>query len=70
MLLAPQATPEHFKFWEAALRKVSQSPEWIALVEKSGNKAIFRGHEDSMRYLQSEWKASTELATDLGLVAK
>lgn len=70
VLLAPQATPEHFKFWEAALRKVSQSPEWIALVEKSGNKAIFRGHEDSMRYLQSEWKASTELAIDLGLVAK
>lgn len=70
VMLAPKATPEQLRFWEAALRRVSQSPDWIALVEKSGNKAIFRGREDSQRYVEAEWKATTELATELGLAAK
>ena len=64
------ATPEQQKFWEAALQRVAQSPEWIALVQKSGNKAIFRGREDSQKYFEAEWKATTELATELGLAAK
>ena len=70
VMLAPKATPEQLKFWEAALQRVAQSPEWIALVQKSGNKPIFRGREDSQRYFEAEWKATTELATALGLVAK
>lgn len=70
VMLAPKATPEQLRFWEAALRRVSQSPDWIALVERSGNKAIFRGREDSQRYVEAEWKATTELATELGLAAK
>lgn len=70
VLLPPGATADQFKFWEAALKRVSQSPDWIAMVEKSGNKAIFRGHEDSMRYMQAEWKSALELATELGLAAK
>ena len=70
VMLAPKATPEQQKFWEAALKRVAASPEWTALVEKSGNKAIFRGTEASQRYLEAEWKATTDLATELGLVAK
>jgi putative tricarboxylic transport membrane protein len=70
VMLAPKATPEQLKFWEAALQRVAQSPEWIALVQKSGNKPIFRGREDSQRYFEAEWKATTELATALGLAAK
>jgi putative tricarboxylic transport membrane protein len=70
ILLPPRIGPEPMKFWEAALRKVAAHPDWIALVEKSGNKPIFRGSEDSARYLESEWKATTELATQLGLAAK
>jgi len=70
VMLAPRATPEQLRFWEAALQRVSQSPEWVALVEKSGNRAIFRGREASQRYLEAEWKATTELATELGLVAR
>ena len=65
-----KATPEQLKFWETALQRVAQSPEWIALVQKSGNKPIFRGREDSQRYFEAEWKATTELATALGLAAK
>ena len=70
VMLAPKATPEQLKFWEAALQRVAQSPEWIALVQKSGNKPIFRGREDSLRYFEAEWKATSELAAELGLAAK
>ena len=70
VMLAPRATPEQQRFWEAALQRVAQSPEWVALVQKSGNKPIFRGREASQQYLEAEWKATTELAAELGLVAK
>ena len=70
VMLAPKATPQQQAFWEAALKRVSQSPEWVAMVEKSGNKAIFRGRDDAQKYVDAEWKATTELATDLGLAAK
>jgi putative tricarboxylic transport membrane protein len=70
VMLAPKASPEQHKFWESALRQVAQNPAWVALVEKSGNKAIFRGSEASQRYFEAEWKATSELAAELGLAAK
>jgi putative tricarboxylic transport membrane protein len=70
VMLAPRATPAQQQFWEAALKRVAASPEWTALVEKSGNKAIFRGSDASQRYLEAEWKATTELVTELGLAPK
>lgn len=70
VMLAPKSTPEQHKFWESALRQVAQNPAWVALVEKSGNKAIFRGSEASQRYFEAEWKATSELAAELGLAAK
>jgi hypothetical protein len=33
---------------------VAHDPAWVALVEKSGNKPIFRGYIESHRYLMSE----------------
>lgn len=70
VMLAPRSTPEQQAFWEAALRRVAHSPAWIALVEKSGNKPIFRGREESFRYFEAEWKATSELAAELGLAAR
>ena len=70
VMLAPEATREQQAYWEAALQRVAHSPEWEALVRKSGNKPIFRGREASLRYVETEWKTTTELATALGLVAK
>ncbi len=69
VMLPPGANADQIRFWEDALRKVSQDKTWIALVEKSGNKPIFRGYVDSHRYLQSEWAASTELVKQLKLGA-
>ncbi|MFO1217892.1 MAG: hypothetical protein U1E89_05845 [Burkholderiaceae bacterium] len=68
--LAPGVNAEQIRFWEDALRTISQDKAWIAMVEKSGNKAIFRDYVESHRYLQSKWKAVLELASDFGLVPK
>jgi putative tricarboxylic transport membrane protein len=67
--LPPGVNAEQIRFWEDALRKVSQDKTWIALVEKSGNKPIFRGYVDSHRYLQSEWQNTSELVKQLNLGA-
>jgi putative tricarboxylic transport membrane protein len=70
VMLPPGVNADQIRFWEDALRKVSQDKGWIALVEKSGNKPIFRGYVESHRYLQSEWKTATELARQMNLEAK
>ena len=69
VMLPPGVNAEQIRFWEDALRKVSQDKNWIALVERSGNKPIFRGYVESHRYLMAEWKAATELAASLNLGA-
>ena len=69
VMLPPGVNADQIRFWEEALRRVAQDPKWTALVEKSGNRPIFRGYVDSHRYLQAEWKATTELAASLGLGA-
>lgn len=69
VMLAPGVNAEQIRFWEDALSKVAQDKAWLAMVEKSGNKPIFRGYVESHRYLMSEWKNATELAAQLGLGA-
>ena len=63
VMLTPGVNADQIRFWEDALRQVAANPAWQALVEKSGNKAIFRGYVDSHRYLMAEWAAAHELAT-------
>ena len=67
VLLTPGVNADQIRFWESALRSVAHNKEWIAMVEKSGNKPIFRGYVDSYRYLMQEWTAAHELAGSLGL---
>ena len=69
VLLPPGVDAEQIRFWEQALKKVAAAPEWIALVEKSGNKPIFKGYVDSHRYMQSEFGATQSLVTSLGVDA-
>lgn len=70
VLLPPSVDAEQIRFWEQALRQVSASKEWIALVEKSGNKPMFKGYVDSHRYLQAELTSTQALVAELGLDAK
>ncbi len=69
VMLAPGVGADQIRMWEEALRKVSQDPAWVQMVEKSGNKPIFRGYVDSHRYLYAEWKAANELVQQLRLGA-
>jgi len=69
VMLPPGVNAEQIRFWEDALRQVSQDKAWLAMVEKSGNKPLFRGYVESHRYLMSEWKATAELVAALGLGA-
>lgn len=69
VLLPPGVDAEQIRFWETALKKVAESPDWKALVEKSGNKPMFKGYVDSHRYLQAELKDTQDLVAALGLGA-
>ena len=70
ILLAPNMSNAQIAFWEDALRKVSQHPAWIALVEKNGGRPVFRDHAESLKYMVSEQKSINELVQELGLGAK
>ena len=67
VMLPPGVNAEQIRYWEEALRRVSQDKNWQTMVEQSGNKPIFRGYVESHRYMMSEWQSATELATSLGL---
>ena len=67
VLLPPGVDAEQIRFWENALRQVSQSPEWRAMVEKSGNRPVFKGYVDSHRYLEAELNGSRALVASLGM---
>ena len=70
VLLPSTVDAEQIRFWEQALQKVSVSKEWISLVEKSGNKPMFKGYVDSYRYLKAELKATQTLVVELKLDAQ
>lgn len=69
VMLPPGVNAEQIRFWEEALRQVSQDRRWLDLVEKSGNKPIFRGYVESHRYLMAEWAATSALVQQLNLKA-
>ncbi len=67
VLLPAGVDAAQIRYWETALRKVAEAPEWRALVEKSGNQPIFKGYVDSYRYMESELVETRALAAALGL---
>ena len=66
VLLPPAVDAEQIRFWEDALHKVSASSDWRQLVERSGNKPVFKGYVESHRYLQKELGETQELVATLG----
>ncbi len=70
VLLPGGVNAEQIRFWENALRQVSQSPQWRSLVETSGNKPIFTGYVESHRYLQRELQETQALVAALGAGAR
>lgn len=66
VLLPGGVDAEQIRFWEQALKQVAASRDWIAMVEKSGNKPIFKGYVDSHRYMQAEFQSTQETVAALG----
>lgn len=66
VLLAPGVDADQIRFWETALSKVAASAQWRQMVEKSGNKPVFKGFADSHRYLDSEIRETQSLVASLG----
>ena len=69
VLLPGGVDAEQIRFWENALRQVAESAAWQAMVEKSGNRPMFKGYVDSHRYLEAELSETRALVTALGLGA-
>jgi putative tricarboxylic transport membrane protein len=67
VLLPPAVDADQIRYWEDALRQVSESKAWKDLVQQSGNKPIFKGYVDSHRYLQNEFAETQALVASLGL---
>jgi putative tricarboxylic transport membrane protein len=70
VLLPGGVDAEQIRFWEGALRQVANSADWKTLVEKSGNKPVFKGYVDSHRYLEAELKETRALVGALGIDAQ
>lgn len=66
VLLPQGVNADQIRFWEEALKKVAASPAWIELVQKSGNKPVFKGYVDSHRYMNSEIQATQTLVAEIG----
>jgi putative tricarboxylic transport membrane protein len=67
VLLPGGVDAEQIRFWENALRQVAESAAWQAMVEKSGNRPMFKGYVDSHRYLEAELAETRALVAALGL---
>lgn len=66
VLLPPGVSADQIRFWETALSQVAQAPAWKTLVERSGNKPIFKGFVESHRYLRREFDETQSLVASLG----
>lgn len=69
VLLPGGVDAEQIRFWENALRQVAASTDWRTMVEKSGNRPVFKGYVDSHRYLEAELRESVALVASLGIGA-
>ncbi len=67
ILLPGGVDAEQIRFWENALRQVAESAVWQTMVEKSGNRPMFKGYVDSHRYLEAELAETRALVTALNL---
>jgi putative tricarboxylic transport membrane protein len=67
-IFAPKGlTPAQVTFWENALRKVTETPEWKADLEKNYWTEDFVTGDKLKKDLEAEYVATKALLTDLGL---
>lgn len=69
-VLGPKSmSPEQIRFWENALRKVSETREWKEFLAKQSWRPTFMGSAEMARYLETEYASTESLISDLKLNA-
>lgn len=58
------------RFWESALRRVADTPEWAAFLARNHWRPRFLGHADAVKYLDAEAAVAASLLGDLGLLKR
>jgi putative tricarboxylic transport membrane protein len=67
-ILAPKdITPMQAGYWEGVLRKMSETPEWKAYLERNHSADEFQTGETFRAYLDREFAATKAVLADLGL---
>lgn len=65
-VLGPKGmTPEQIRFWEGALRAVTETPEWKAFLASQNWRPLYMGSAEMARYLDSEYESTRGLIDDL-----
>jgi putative tricarboxylic transport membrane protein len=70
VLGAKGLSPAQIRYWEQALKRLADSPEWDAFLARNHWKAHYMGHDDSLKYLEAESASARALLADLGLLKK
>jgi putative tricarboxylic transport membrane protein len=70
VLGAKGLTPAQTRFWEATLKRLTDTPEWNAFLAKNHWKPRFLGHAEALKYLDAESANAKSLLGDLGLLKK
>lgn len=67
-VLGPKGmTPAQIRYWEGALRKVSETQEWKDFLAKQSWRPAFMGSAEMARYLNTEYAAAKTLIDELKL---
>jgi putative tricarboxylic transport membrane protein len=70
VLGAKGLTPAQIRFWEATLKRLTDTPEWAAFLAKNHWKPRFLGHAEALKFLDAEAASAKVLLGDLGLLKK
>ncbi|CAL8980066.1 hypothetical protein RHODGE_RHODGE_02034 [Rhodoplanes serenus] len=66
--MAPGAPPEAVKWWSDTIRKMVETPEYAAALEKLGWESVNRFGDDFVQFLNDDLRQSRDLLRELGFV--
>jgi len=70
VLGAKGITPAQIIFWESALRKVVETKEWKALLERNHWRPRFLGHKEAVAFIAREEAKLKGILAELGMLKK
>ena len=67
-LIGPSGMPpEHLRYWEQTLHKLTRSKAWQAELERNMWKDTFKDSAETKQYLDGQYRTLSELLSDVGL---